>query len=127
MCLHRGEPLIGLFLLVDYFDLCRLEGSHVTAAAALLALAAPLPVLADAGAAALLALPALPPVLADAAAAAVLAAAALPPVLADAAAAALLAGAALPPVLTDAFTAAVLQVLRNRPCSQKFLPPHSLQ
>ena len=67
-----------------YFDRCRLEKDYgfLTAAAALLALAA------------------LPPVLAEAAAAALLAPAALPPVLAEAAAAALLALAALPPVRT---------------------------
>ena len=52
----------------------------MTAAAALLALAAPPTVLADAAAAALLALAALPPVLAEAAAATLLALAALPPV-----------------------------------------------
>ena len=78
MCLHRGEPLMGLFLLVEYF--CRLENSHVTAAAALHALATPPPVLADAATAAILALATLPPVLADAFAATVLAQAALPPV-----------------------------------------------
>ena len=86
VCLHRGEPLIGILLLVNYFDLCRLEGSHVTAAAALLALVTLPPVLADAAAAALLALPALPPVLADAFAAALLADVAPPPVREDRAA-----------------------------------------
>ena len=128
VCLHRGEPLIGFFLLVEYFDLCRLEGSHVTAAAgAVLAAAAPPPpMLADAAAATVLAGVAPPAVLADAAAAAVLASAtpppvltevaattifaiaAPPPVLADATATAVLAVAALPPVLADAFAAAVL-------------------
>ena len=91
---------MGLFLLVEYLDRCRLEGSHVTAAAtALFALAAPPPVLADAAAAAVLALAALPPMLAEAAAAAILALVALPPVLTDAAAAAILALVPLPPVL----------------------------
>ena len=75
--LHCGDPLIWVLLPVEFFDLCRLEESHGTAAAA-----------------ALLAIAALPPVLADAAAAALLADTAHPPVLADAAAAALLAGAA---------------------------------
>jgi len=56
-------------------------------------------VLAHANPAAVLALAALPPVLADTGAAALLALAAPPPVLADAAAAALLAIPALPPVL----------------------------
>ena len=69
-------------------------------AAALLALAAPPPVLADARAAALLAVVALPPMLADARAAALPAHAAPPPMLADARAAALPAHAAPPPVLT---------------------------
>ena len=123
--MHRWDPLIWVLLPVELFDLCRLDESHVTAAAALLALAAlpsmladaaaaavlaqgaPPPVLADAAAAAVLALGALPPVLAKAAAAAVLARGALSPVLADAAAAALLAPAALPPVFTDAATAAL--------------------
>ena len=56
VCLHRGEQLIGLFLLVNCFDLCRLEGSHVTAAAALLALPALPAVLAEVFAAAILAI-----------------------------------------------------------------------
>ena len=94
---------MGLFLLVKLFDLCRLENDHGTAAAALLAPAAPPPVLTEAAAAALLACAALPPVLADATAAALLAVAALPPVLADSTATALLALAALPPVLAPAF------------------------
>ena len=81
-CFHRGNRLIWVLLPVEFFDLCRLEESHVTAAAALLALAA------------------LPSVLAEAAAAALLAQAAHPPVLADAAAATLLALAALTLVLT---------------------------
>ena len=54
---------MGLFLLVKFFDLCRLEDSHGTAAA-LLAPAAPPPVLTEAAASALLAPAALPPVLA---------------------------------------------------------------
>ena len=93
-----------------YFDRCRLEKDYgfLTAAAALLALAALPPVLAEAAAAALLAQAAPPPVLADAAAAALLALAALPSVLAEAAAAALLALAALPPMLADANAAALL-------------------
>ena len=70
LCLHRGEPLIWLLPLVEHFDLCHLEGSHV--AAALLALAAHPPMLADPAAAALLALAAHPSVLADAATAALL-------------------------------------------------------
>jgi len=66
-------------------------------------------VLAEAAAAALHALAALPPVLAEAAAAtAVLAVVTLSPVLAEAAAAALLAPPALPAVLADATAAAVL-------------------
>ena len=81
MSLHRVEPLIWVWLFTPFelkFDHCRLEDDHVTAA--LLALAAPPAVLADAAAAALLAPTALPPVLADAAAAALLALTALPPV-----------------------------------------------
>ena len=131
--MHRRKPLIGLLLVVDYFDLCRLEGSHVTAAAALLAppafpavvadaataaflaLAAHPLVLTDAGTAALLAVVALPPVLADLAATAVLALAAPPPVLTDAAAAALLAHTAPPPVLAEAATAAVLALAQLPP------------
>ena len=96
----RRNPLMLILLPIRLVDLCRLENSHGTAAAALFAPFAPPPVLADASAAALLAPAALPPVLADAAAAAVLALAALPPVLADAAAAALLAVVAPPPVRT---------------------------
>ena len=98
--LHGWDPLIWVLLPVEFFDRCRLDESHVAAAAALLAPAAPLTVLADAGAAAALALAALPSVLAEAAAAAFLAHAAHPPVFADAAAATLLALAALPLVLT---------------------------
>ena len=97
-CLHRVEPLF--FFPAEFFDLCRIEDGHVTAA--LLAPAAHPPVFAEAAAAALLAVAALPPVLADAATAALLAPAAPPPVLADAFAAALLAVAALPPMLADA-------------------------
>ena len=125
-CLHRGDRLIWVLLPVEPFDLCRLEESHVTAAAAPFALAAHPPVFAYATAATVLALAALPPVLAEAAAATVLAPAAVPPVLADGATAALLALgaqpsvfadataaalfalAALPPVLADATTAALL-------------------
>ena len=80
--LHRGDALIWVLLPVELFDLCRLEESHGTAAAALFAHAAHPPVLADATAAALLAPAALPPVIAKAAAAALLADAALVSVLA---------------------------------------------
>ena len=110
---------MGIFLAVEvYFDLCRLENSHVTAAATLLALAALPSMLANAATAALLARAAMPSVLADAGAAALLAAAASPPVLADAAATALLADAALPPVLADAgatalFAAATSPAMRT--------------
>ena len=82
-CFDHRNPLLRVLLPITVFDLYRLEDSHGTAAAA-----------------ALLALAALPPVLAEAAAAAVLAPAALPPVLADAAAAAILAHVAPPPVRT---------------------------
>ena len=77
---------MGLFLVVEFFDLCRVENSYVTAAAALHALATPPPVLADAATAAILALATLPPVLADAFAAALLADVAPPPVREDRAA-----------------------------------------
>ena len=87
--LHCGDLFV--FFTVELFDVYRLEDSHMHAAAALLALAA------------------LPPVLAEAATATVLAPAALSPVLAKASfAAALLTLAALPSVLADAATAAVL-------------------
>ena len=89
-----------VLLPITLFDLCRLEDSHGTVVAALLAAAAHPPVLTETAASALLAPAALPPVLADAAAAALLALAAIPAVLAEAAAAALLALAALPPVRT---------------------------
>ena len=80
--MNCGNPLVGLCVLVN-FDRRRLEkDGFLTAAAALLALAA------------------LPSVLADAAASAVLAQAALPPVLAEAATAAVLAMVALPTVRT---------------------------
>ena len=71
--LYCGQLLV--FLTVEFFDrhVCRLEDSHMNAAAALLALAALPPVLAEATATAVLALAALTPVLAEAAAAAVLA------------------------------------------------------
>ena len=74
-CLHRGEPLTWLFLVVvdNKFNLSRLQNHHVITAAALLAGAAPPPVLADAAAAALLALAAPPSVLTETAAAAFLA------------------------------------------------------
>ena len=98
--MNRGEPLVRIFLLVEYFDLCRLEGNHGTAAAALLAPPAFPAVLAEVLAAALLAVAAPPPVLAKFAAAALLALAAPPPVLADSAAAAVFALAQLPPVRT---------------------------
>ena len=105
--LHRAEPLIWLCLPFEFkFDLRRLEDDHLTAA--LLALAALPPVLAEAAATALLAQAALPPVLADAAASALLTPSAPPPVLTDAASSALLALAALPPVLADAGAAALL-------------------
>ena len=107
-CLQRWDPLIWVLLPVEFFDLCRLDDSHVTAAAALLALASLPSVLAEAAAAALLAVAALPSVLADAAAAALLADPAQPSVLADATATAVLAPAALPPVLAHAAAAALL-------------------
>ena len=56
-----------MFLFVEYFDLCRLEGSHGTAAAALLAPPAFPAVLAEVFATAILAIAAPPPVFADAA------------------------------------------------------------
>ena len=57
MCLHRGDPLTWLFLLVveNKIDLGRLQNNHVITAAAVLAPAAHPPVLADAAATALLA------------------------------------------------------------------------
>ena len=104
--MDRGD--LWVLLPVELFDLCRVDESHGTAAAALFALAAPPPVLTDTAAAAVLALAAPPSVFADATAAALLAIAALPPVLADATAAALLAPAALPLVLAEAAAAALL-------------------
>ena len=86
----------------------------IAAAAALLTLGAPPPVLADAAAAAVLAAAALPPMLADGAAAALLALAAPPPVLADAAAAAVLAVAALPPVFALLVHHALAHEVRRR-------------
>ena len=78
--MHYGDPLVRLCVLVN-FNRRRLEkDGFLTAAAALLALAALPPVLAEAAAAALLALAALLPVLADAAAATILADVVLPPV-----------------------------------------------
>ena len=68
MRLYRGEPLTELVVLVDSFDLCRLEENHLTAVAA--------------GVLAVLAGAAYSPVLADAATAAVLAGGAPPSVLA---------------------------------------------
>ena len=62
--LHRGDRLIWVLLPVEFFDLCRLEESHVITAAALRASGAPLPVLTYAATAALLADAAPPPVLA---------------------------------------------------------------
>ena len=118
-CLHRGDAFIWLLLPLVLFDLCRLEESHVTAAAALFALAAHPPVFAYATAAAVLALAALPPVLAEAAAATVLALAAISPVLAEATAAAVLAPAALPPVL--ALLLSHLHVRRARTEGPTFL------
>ena len=93
VCLHRGDPLTWLFLLVveNKFDLGRLQNNHVITAAAVLTPAAPPPVLAETTTAALLAPVAPPPVLAETTTTAVLAPAALPPVLAETAAAALLA------------------------------------
>ena len=90
-----------VLLPITLFDLCRLEDSHGTVVAALLAPAALPPVLADAAAAAVLALAAVPPVLAKSAGAALLAIAAPPPVLTDVATAALLAPAAPPPMLAE--------------------------
>jgi hypothetical protein len=83
--LHRREPLVRLFLVLEHFDRCRPDGSHVTTAApALLALAALPPLLADAFAAAVFA-PSVtlcaPAALADAFAATFLAVSALPAVL----------------------------------------------
>ena len=51
----RRNPLMLILLPIRLVDLCRLENSHGTAAAALFAPFAPPPVLADASAAALLA------------------------------------------------------------------------
>ena len=113
--LHRGHPLIWILLPVELLDLFRLEESHVTAAAALVALAAPPLVLADAAAAALLADAAHPPVLANAFAAPVLTGAAPPPVFADGAAAAVLALLALPPVLTNGTATALLAMAATPP------------
>ena len=97
----RRNQLLWVLLPITLLNLCRLEDSHGTAAAALLALAAPPPVLADTGAAAVLAPAAIPPVLAKSAGAALLAIAAPPPVLTDVATAALLAPAAPPPMLAE--------------------------
>ena len=115
--MHRGELLTWLFLVVvdNKYDLGRLQNNHVVTATAVLAPAAPPPVLTDAAATAVLAPAALPPVLADAAAAALLAVAAPPPVLADAAAAAVLAVVALPPVLAETAAAAPLALCAPQP------------
>ena len=40
VCLHRWDPLIWVLFPVELLDLCRLDEYHVTAAAALLAVAA---------------------------------------------------------------------------------------
>ena len=88
---------------------------RVASRAALLALASPPPVLADAPSPALLALASPPPVLADLRAPALLAAASLPPVLADARAPALLALASPPPVLADAPSPALLALASPPP------------
>ena len=105
--LHCGDLFV--FFTVELFDVYRLEDSHMHAAAALLALAALPPVLAEAATATVLAPAALSPVLAKASfAAALLTLAALPSVLADAATAAVLAVAGLPPVLAEAAAATVL-------------------
>ena len=58
--MHHDDPLIWLFHPVEFFDLYRLEESHVTTA--LFAPFALPPVFAEAAAAALLALAAPPPV-----------------------------------------------------------------
>ena len=84
----RGLGLAA-FVPVEFFDRCRVKDNHVAVTAAVLALAAPMPVLADTAATAFLALAAPPPVLAEASAAALVASAAHPTVLADAAAVAL--------------------------------------
>ena len=98
-CFGRRNPLLWVLLPITLVNLCRIEDSHGAAATALIALAAPPPVLTNSAAAAVLAPAAIPPVLADANAAAVLAPVALAPMLADTAAAAVLAPVALPPVL----------------------------
>ncbi len=92
----------------------RSSGSRASLAA-VLALASPPPVLADARAPALLALVSPPPVLADARAPALLALASLPPVLTDARAPALLAFASHPPVLADARAPALLALASHPP------------
>ena len=115
--MHHDDPLIWLFLPVEFFDLYRLEEDLMTIA--IFAPSALPPVFAEVPAAALLALAAPPPVLAKATAAALLAVTAPPPVLAEATAAALLAVIAPAPVLADAAATAVsLQMLRRRPCGQ---------
>ena len=81
---------------------------RVASRAALLALASPPPVLADAPSPALLAQASHPPVLADARAPALLALMSPPPVLADLRAPALLAPSSLPPVLAYPFPRALL-------------------
>ena len=58
--LYCGELFV--FLAVEFFDILRLEDSHMNAAGALLARVAPPPVLAEAAASAVLALAALAPV-----------------------------------------------------------------
>ena len=98
--LYPLEDRHVVLLLVRFFDQCRLEDSQMTTTAAILALAALPPVLAEAAAAALLAAGALLSVLADTAAAAIFAVGAPPVMLADADATAFLAPAALPTVRT---------------------------
>ena len=100
-CFGRRNPLLWVLLPITLVNLCRIEDSHGAAAAALIALAAPPPVLTNSAAAAVLAPAAIPPVLAKSAGAALLAIAAPPPVLTDVATAALLAPAAPPPMLAE--------------------------
>ena len=124
----RRNPLMLVLLPIRLVDLCRLEDSHGTAAAALFAPVAPPPVLADASAAALLAPAALPPVLADAGAAALLALAANTHVLADTGAAALLAIAAPPPVHALLVSHSAFAPVGRRLTSlqRRVLPRHAL-
>ena len=91
---------------------------------ALLAPAAPRPMLAKAAPATILALVAPPPMLANAAAAALLAHVALPPVLANAAAAALLALVAMPSMLANAAAAALFAEALGTTMFTSFVAPH---